>query len=338
MTKNNIEPVRLMANENPFGPSPKALAAINEQSQNVHCYPDWVPQTLKEKLAAKNQVPPKNIIVSAGSYELINLISRFLVNQDEEILTFDNTFIAYSLSAKRNGRKCVIAHMSGLDCNLENLISLCTNKTKVIFFANPNNPTGTIVTHDSLKNLLETVPDNVLVVVDEAYCEYVTDESYPDSRQLQKDFSNLIILRTFSKIYGLAGLRIGYGIAGEKLVKILAKNQILRSINLLGEKAAEAALDDVEYINHSASYNSKERAYLFNELKQLGFVVNESQANFQYLLFQDNEQKNNVYETLEKDGLMVCDLEIFGQEKSLRITIGQSETNQRIIDCLSQIK
>ena len=338
MSQKLFETISLHSNENPLGPSPMALEAIKKYSQDVHCYGSWKPQTLKEKLASKYQVSPNNIAVSAGSYELINLIIHFLVNRDEEILTFDNTFMAYSYNAKRNGRKCVISNMSGLECDLEDLIPLCGKNTKAIFFANPNNPTGTIVTHDSLRNLLETIPSNVLVVADEAYYEYVTNESYPDSVQLLKEFPNLIILRTFSKIYGLAGARVGYGITSEKLVETLENKRLLRSINILGKKAAEAALDDVDYVRRSISHNSKERKYLLKELRRLGFTVGDSHANFLYLPFQNNDQKNSVYQILAKEGLMVCDMEIFGQNNSLRITISLNEINQRIIDCLTQIK
>ena len=338
MPKKIFKTVRLHSNENPLGPSPIALEAIRKYSQDIHCYADWVPKRLKEKLARKQQVAPENIAVSAGSYELIDLIIHFLVTADEEILTFNNTFMAYSYGAKRNGRKCVVAQMPAPECNLKDLIPLCGNKTKVIFFANPNNPTGTIVTHDSLRDLLETIPSNVLVVADEAYYEYVTNESYPDSVQLLKEFPNLIILRTFSKIYGLAGARVGYGIASESLVETMEEKRLLRSINILGKKAAEAALDDVEYIRRSVSQNSRGKEYLLKELRQLGFAVNDSQANFLYLPFHDNNQKNSVYQTLAKEGLMVCDLEIFGQNNSLRITISLNEINQRIIDCLTQIK
>ncbi|HJL77816.1 MAG TPA: histidinol-phosphate transaminase [Candidatus Marinimicrobia bacterium] len=337
MPKKIFKTVRLHSNENPLGPSPIALEAIRKYSQDIHCYADWVPKRLKEKLARKQQVAPENIAVSAGSYELIDLIIHFLVTADEEILTFNNTFMAYSYGAKRNGRKCVVAQMPAPECNLKDLIPLCGNKTKVIFFANPNNPTGTIVTHDSLRDLLETIPSNVLVVADEAYYEYVTDKSYPDSVRLQKEFPNLVILRTFSKIYGLAGVRIGYGIASENLVKKLEEKRLLRSINMLGEKAAEAALDDLEYIRHSVRHNSRERDYLFNELTQLGFAVNKSQANFLYLPFDNDEGKNKVFTTLADDGLIVCDLAIFGHEKSLRISVGKKDVNQRIIDCLRQI-
>ena len=172
----------------------------------------------------------------------------------------------------------MVSNMSGLECDLEDLIPLCGKNTKAIFFANPNNPTGTIVTHDSLRNFLGTIPSNVLVVADEAYYEYVTDESYPDSIQLLKEFPNLIILRTFSKIYGLAGARVGYGIASEKLVEILENKRLLRSINILGKKAAEAALDDVDYVRRSISHNLKERKYLLKELRRLGFTVGDSHA------------------------------------------------------------
>ncbi len=337
MSKKLFETISLHSNENPFGPSPMVLETIKKYSQDVHCYGSWKPKTLKEKLASKYQVSPNNIAVSAGSYELINLIIHFLVNRDEEILTFDNTFMAYRYSANRIGRKCVVADMPGLDCNINDLIPLCGKNTKAIFFANPNNPTGTIVTHDSLRNLLETIPSNVLVVADEAYYEYVTDESYPDSVQLLKEFPNLIILRTFSKIYGLAGARVGYGITSEKLVETLENKRLLRSINILGKKAAEAALDDLEYIRHSVRHNSRERDYLFNELTQLGFAVNKSQANFLYLPFDNDEGKNKVFTTLADDGLIVCDLAIFGHEKSLRISVGKKDVNQRIIDCLRQI-
>jgi histidinol-phosphate aminotransferase len=336
MLKKNFETVRLMSNENPFGPSPKALEAINKYSKNIHCYPNWIPQVLKEKLAHNNQVSPTNIAVSAGSYELINLITRFLVGEDEEIITFDNTFMAYNYSAKRNGKKCIIAKMSDPVCNLNDLIPLCGNTTRAIFFANPNNPTGTIITHDSLLEFLETIPNDVLVISDEAYIEYVSDKSYPDSIQLQKEFPNLIILRTFSKIYGLAGIRIGYGIATEKIVKKLEKFRLLRSINSLAEKAAEAALNDIDYLNLSADHNNHERNYLRKELTNLGFTVIPSQANFLYLPFNSNDHKNKVVKILADNGLLVCDLAIFGHDKSLRISIGKSDSNQRIIDCISK--
>ena len=336
MLKKNFETVRLMSNENPFGPSPKALEAINKYSKNIHCYPNWIPQVLKEKLAHNNQVSPTNIAVSAGSYELINLITRFLVGEDEEIITFDNTFMAYNYSAKRNGKKCIIAKMSDPVCNLNDLIPLCGNTTRAIFFANPNNPTGTIITHDSLLEFLETIPNDVLVISDEAYIEYVSDKSFPDSIQLQKEFPNLIILRTFSKIYGLAGIRIGYGIATEKIVKKLEKFRLLRSINSLAEKAAEAALNDIDYLNLSADHNNHERNYLRKELTNLGFTVIPSQANFLYLPFNNNDHKNKVVKILADNGLLVCDLAIFGHDKSLRISIGKSDSNQRIIDCISK--
>lgn len=334
MSNKSTDLIRLMSNENPFGPSPKALEALNTFSKNIHCYPNWAPETLKEKLAINNKVSPSNIAVSAGSYELINLITRFLVNRNEEILTFDNTFMAYSYSAKRNGRKCTIVNMSSYDCELDDLIHNCGNNTKAIFFANPNNPTGTIASHNSLRKLLETIPKNVFIISDEAYVEYVTDSSFPRSVELQSEFPNLIILRTFSKIYGMAGIRIGYGIAAEEIVEKLEKYRLLRSINSLAEQAAIAALDDVDYIKQSALHNNQERKYLTRELITLGFTVVPSQANFIYLPFDDNNKKNEIHKMLVEKGIMTCDLEIFGHSNGLRISIGLQEDNRYLIDCL----
>ena len=335
--KTQIESYRLMSNENPLGPSPKALSAIHSFSEKINYYPGWVPKTLKKKLATLNAVSPENISVSSGSYELINLITRFLINKNEEVLTFDNTFMAYCLSAKRNRRKCVISKMDSPHCNLKNLKSLQNEKTKAIFFANPNNPTGTIINHDSLRELLSTIPKTVFVVSDEAYIEYVTDGSYPDTIQLQKDFPNLIILRTFSKIYGLAGLRLGYGIASKEIVEKLDQVRILRSINALAEKAGEAAIDDIEYVEISAKHNATEREKMYREIASLGYNIIPSQANFLYLPFENNDRKNFIYKQLGDQGLMVCDLADFGHNKSLRITIGTIEANQKVIDCLGKL-
>ena len=326
-----------MSNENPFGPSPKALATIKKYKNNIHCYPSWIPETLKEKCAIYNNVSPHNISVSAGSYELINLITSFFVGEDEEIITFDNTFMAYKYSAKRNGRKCTIVKMSGHHYDLNDLVPLCNKKTKAIFFANPNNPTGTFINHLSLRKLLISIPNNIFVISDEAYIEYVTDGSYPNSVELQKEFPNLIILRTFSKIYGLAGIRIGYGIASKDVVEKLDQVRLLRSVNALAEKAGEAAIEDVDYVNLSAKHNAIERDKLFTELTELGFNVVPSQANFLYIPFNNNHDKDKVVQALAEQGLIVCDLTIFGHDKSIRISIGTQDANLRVIDCLSKI-
>ncbi|MDP6457425.1 MAG: histidinol-phosphate transaminase [Candidatus Marinimicrobia bacterium] len=326
--------VRLVANENFYGPPPKAIEAINRYSSIVNEYPDFVPNSLKQKLADKYSVSAANITVGAGTYELIDIIIKALVAKDGGILTFDKTFMAYAYQAELNNKKCVIAEMTSNVCDVDLLIPLCTESTGAIFFANPNNPTGTIITHDELKHLLNSVPEETLVVADESYFEYVTDESYANSLALLKEFPNLVILHTFSKIYGLAGMRVGYAISHEEISQRMEKHRLLRSVNVLAEKSAEAALDESEYIEWCASENAREREYLYTELFSLGYDVEQSHANFIYMPFEDDEYKEQVFNYLKNEGLLICNMSFFRQKNALRITVGDREVNQRVVSCL----
>ena len=231
-------------------------------------------------------------------------------------------------------RKYFFAAQTEFTCYVKNIYSLITKKTKVIFIANPNNPTGTIITHTQLENLLKNISEKILIVIDEAYYEYVTDKSFPGSIALQKKYPNLIILRTFSKIYGLAGLRIGYAIAEKTIADSLKKNRIPFFFNSLSEDAALTALSDDKFIKKCAKANERERKYLFTELKTAGYNVVESQANFLFLYFISEEEKENIFKRLSDEGLMICNLKIFGQGQSLRISIADRQTNNRIVSCV----
>lgn len=327
--------IKLAANENALGTSPLALEAIKNNYQDVHYYPEYNPITLKDKLALKHGVLPQNIALSAGSVNIIDMIIKVFVDFDEEVLTFEKSFVAYGLSAKANKKKCVFAKLTDLTCDINNLFPLVYEKTKAIFIANPNNPTGTIISHDALFQLLNKISSSILVIIDEAYYEYVTDDAYPDSLKLQKEFPNLIILRTFSKIYGLAGLRIGYTIANEDFVRDIEKYSPPFRINYLAARAALAAMDDLEFVKKCVQFNSRERNFLYNELKNSGYNVIPSQGNFIYMYFDRHEEKERIFKQLEDEGILVCNLDIFEQENSLRISIGKSETNKKIIECLS---
>lgn len=327
--------IKLAANENALGTSPLALEAIKNNYLDVHYYPEYNPITLKNKLALKHDVLPQNIALSAGSVNIIDMIIKVFVGFDEEVLTFEKSFVAYSLSAKANKKRCIFARLTDFTCDINNLFPLVYEKTKAIFIANPNNPTGTIISHDTLFQLLNKISSNILVIIDEAYYEYVTDDAYPDSLKLQKEFPNLIILRTFSKIYGLAGLRIGYTIANEGFVHDIEKYSPPFRINYLAESAALAAMDDSEFVDKCVIFNTKERNFLYNELKNSGYNVLPSQGNFIYMYFNRQEEKERTFKQIEDEGILVCNLDIFGQKNSLRISVGKSETNKRIIECLS---
>lgn len=325
--------MKLSANENFYGCSPLVKKAIRKKIREVNYYSDS-PIQVENILAEKFRLSPQRIAVGAGSVRLIDGIIQSLVEPEDEILTFDKTFVAYSQLAATHNRKCVFAPVSEFTCHIKNLLPFINNKTKVIFIANPNNPTGTITPHEELKGLLQNIQREIYVVIDEAYHEYVTDPAFPDSLSLQKEFSNLIILRTFSKVYGLAGLRIGYAIADEKTVSILKQSRIPHFMNCFSADAAAAALGDEKFIKKSVMKNKAERNYLYKNLKQSGFNVVPSQGNFLYLYFEDESDKMKVYSSLNENGIAICNLTVFGLDKSLRISVGDRKTNRKIVECL----
>src|ERR1035437_3649871 len=222
----NKKPIKLSANENCYGCSPLAQEAIQNKYKDVYLYPEVNPIALREKLAKKFGVSSNNIIVGSGSVRIIDGLIQTFVRPDEEVLTFEKSFIAYGQLSGFQKRKCLFAPLSDLRCNPENLFPFINGKTRLIFISNPNNPTGTIISHTELEKFLTKISTKIVVVIDEAYAEYVTDSSFPNTIELQKKYSNLVILRTFSKIYGLAGLRIGYAIMEEHLASKMTEGQI----------------------------------------------------------------------------------------------------------------
>jgi len=335
MTETKI--IKLSANENCYGCSPKALLAIEKNYKNVHLYPDLVPLELKKQLALKFCVNPENVVIGAGSVKIIDGIIQTFVKQGEEVLTFEKSFVAYGQLSELYGHKCRFAPLTDWRCEPANLLPFINNNTRVIFLANPNNPTGTIIKHNDLKFLLDNIPENILVALDEAYAEYVFDSEFPSAINLQKTYKNLIVLRSFSKIYGLAGLRIGYAILNETYAEKLSKTQIPYSLNYLAANTALAALNDESFVKNSAKLNHEESKKLVKALKESGYNTIESQSNFIYLWFDTDEKKDIVYNLLLKNGIAICDLKVFGQSQSLRIGVGTSEVNNSIISILSVI-
>ncbi|QEC69231.1 histidinol-phosphate transaminase [Panacibacter ginsenosidivorans] len=337
--KTNKKIIKLSANENFYGCSPLVQDAIKKYRWNdIHLYPDFLQASLKEQLADKFQVCAQNILLGMGTIGIIESIIRFLVKPGEEIITLERSFVAYWQLSQTHERKCNFAALTNFTCDINNILSCINNKTSVIFIANPNNPTGTIIPHDDLKNLLENISPKIFVVVDEAYNEYVTDPSYPDSLKLLAEFPNFIILRSFSKIYGLAGLRIGYGIAHEKVAAVLEQKRLPFSINSVASVAAIASLDDEAFIMSCKEKNETERAFLFSQLKKSGYSVLPTQANFIYLYFDNEAEKKMAYNRLYENGLQVCDLKSFHQDRSLRMVVADRTINDIIVYLLAKNK
>ncbi|MBI2267788.1 MAG: histidinol-phosphate transaminase [Armatimonadetes bacterium] len=326
--------IKLSQNENPHGPSPLSVKAVRQMASRLHLYPGKDLEELRNRLAEKNRVSSRNIALSSGSVEMMDIIIKAFTSQDEGIVTSETTFPMYGILSRINGRTCLFSKMDRLGIDIENHIRLCGLKTRVIFVANPNNPTGMIVAHRDVQRLLESTPKNTFVVLDEAYGEYVTDSSYPNALSLLPQFPNLIILRTFSKIYGLAGLRIAYATAEESVVKELEAHRTPFSVTDIAVAAAIAGLDDEEYIRRSALINSKERISLYDALKQLGYDVVPSQANFLLVNFRDASSKEALYRRLLDRSIIVREMEPFGLKNALRISIGTQADNQALLKCL----
>ncbi|WEK55709.1 MAG: histidinol-phosphate transaminase [Candidatus Cohnella colombiensis] len=325
------EVIKLASNENPFGSSPKAKEAIAREVSNISIYPDGAAVELTAAIAKKYGVNANQIIFGAGSDEIILMISRaFLLPGDETIMA-DQTFPQYKHNVTiENGVSIEVPVKDGKH-DLAAMQARITEKTKIIWVCNPNNPTGTIVSADELTAFLAKVPSNVLVVLDEAYCEYVEDASYPDGLKLLNQYPNIILLRTFSKIYGLASLRIGYGIGHPDVIRSI--NQVREPFNTsrFGQAAALAALADDEFIASCRKANSEGLQYLNNSFKELGLQAYPAHGNF--IMVDVKRPSQEVFNALLRKGVIVR--AGFGLTPThVRITVGSREENEKVIAAL----
>ncbi len=328
--------VKLASNENPIGPSVKAMKALLEgimtpdTSSGINRYPDGNGYYLKKAISEKLSVREDEIILGNGSNELIDIAVRTFIQPGDEVVMGNPSFVVYFSSVHAQGAKAVQIPLKNYTHDLDAMADAITPRTKMIFIANPNNPTGTINKKDELHRLMESISDDILIVADEAYIEYVTDPEYAESMKYFKDGRNVLILRTFSKIYGLAGLRIGYGIAPEYIVIEMNKLRPPFNTSTLAQKAALAAIQDDEHVHASRAVNENGKQYLYEELDKMGLKYIPSQANFIYIILEQNSSE--IYENLLSEGVIIRPV---GQ-KEIRVTIGLPEQNRRFIESLSK--
>jgi histidinol-phosphate aminotransferase len=326
---------KLASNENPLGPSPRAAEAARAAVSQVNLYPDGSAFTLHNALAAHYQVSPDEIFVGNGSNELIELLVRTFVLDGEEVLASAQSFVAYKLAANAHGRTLVEAPMrSRFHYDLDALKKLLGRKTKVVFLANPDNPTGTWFSEKDLLPFLDAAPKDTLVVLDEAYAEYVDAPGYQDSLALRKKYPNLVVLRTFSKVYGLAGLRVGYGLARPDLVEYLDRVRAPFNVNHVAQAAAAAALGDAEHVAKSRALVLEQRPALAAGLVELGAAVVPSQGNFVLAEF-PNRPAKALFEDLLREGVVVRPMHGYGFANAQRITVGLASENEK---CLTAFK
>ncbi|WP_069651030.1 histidinol-phosphate transaminase [Caloranaerobacter ferrireducens] len=324
--------VKLASNENPLGCSPKAIEAVKKAAENLALYPDGNATLLKEALAEKTGLKTTQILPSSGSDEMVDIIAKTFINKDDEVIMADLTFPRYITTTKMMGGKPVIVPLKDWTYDLEGMKKAITNKTKLIWLCNPNNPTGTMFTEEKLLDFLKNVPSNVVVVYDEAYNEYVTRDDYPkNSIKLLEDYPNLIILRTFSKIYGLAALRIGYALASEEIIHNMNKIRGPFNVNKLAQVAALAALEDEDFIKKTYELNKQGKEYLYKEFENLGLEYAPSETN--HIFVNVKRDANEVFIELQKRGMIIRPI----KDTWVRITIGTPEQNELLIKLLKEV-
>ncbi|MBE9536223.1 MAG: histidinol-phosphate transaminase [Proteobacteria bacterium] len=327
--------VKLASNECPIGPSPKGVEAARKALSKLNIYPDGSGYYLKKHLSEKLGMSDENFILGNGSNEIIELIIRTFIKEGDEAVMGDPAFVVYQLITKGAGGKALAVPLLDYTHDLKAMAAAVTERTKIVFVANPNNPTGTIVDRKEMETFFEAVPDDVLMVFDEAYFEYASgSDEYQDAMAYIESRPNVIVLRTFSKAYGLAGLRVGYGIASPGLISMLERVRQPFNVNSPALAAAVAALDDEEHLNRALEVNREGMAWLEGELEKAGFEVVKSFANF--ILFDARMNAAELYEALLRKGVIVRPMGAYGMEEHIRVTVGLPEENTRFIEALNQ--
>lgn len=323
--------IKLASNENPRGPSPKAVSVLDHAARTLHRYPDGGAHALRAALAQRFKVTPNHVILGNGSDELIGLLARTFLAPGDEAIMASQTFVIYKMEVTAAHGVPVVVPMQDWRHDLPAMARAITNRTKLLFVCNPNNPTGTMVTAPDVEALMAHVPDHTVVVFDEAYYEYVRDPEFPDSLQYVNQNRPVIALRTFSKIYGLAGLRIGYGITTPEMTDYLNRIRPPFNANSLAQAAALAALDDEHHLRASRSLNETEQPLVEDGLRRLGLRPVPSQTNF--LFFNVGRDGREVFDALLREGVIVRHIE----GPMIRVTIGLPEENRRFLAALTSV-
>jgi len=320
--------VKLASNENPLGPSPKAVAAMRRALKTVHLYPDGGGYYLRQALAKHLGVGMDNLALGNGSNEIIELIFHAFVAPGDEVVYSERSFAVYMLCAGLFRAKPVVVPMKGHTHDLDAMLAACNGRTKIVFVANPNNPTGTRVANDALCRFLDHVPQHTIVAIDEAYFEFLDDP--PDTLRFitRKHAPNIILLRTFSKIVGLAGLRIGYGIAGKEMIALLNRVRQPFNVNAIAQAGALAALSDRAHIERTRKSNRQGLAYLEREFGRLRLEFIPSAANFICVRVGDGAK---LFVALQKRGVIVRPMAGYAMPEWVRVTVGTMAENRRLV-------
>lgn len=328
-----IHAVKLASNENPLGPSPKAMEAARRALGEANWYPDGGSKHLREVLAARFAAKPEEIFVGLGSSEIIDLASRVLLRPGLEGITSEGSFALFAIAIRASGGKLIQTRMKNFAFDLDAIAAAVTPQTRIIYIANPNNPTGTAFGAAEFAAFLKKIPGDVLVVLDEAYREYAERPDLPNAIELFRQYNNILTLRTFSKVYGLAGLRIGYSIGHPTLTAEMNKLRTPFNVTSVGQAAALAALDDTEHVRRSVDMNRAERRRLTFELTRLGLSPVPSETNFLFIPI--GPHAKSLCDELLQEGVIVRPLAWMGFPEAIRISVGNPAENTKLLSALA---
>ena len=327
--------IKLASNENPYPPSPKALAAMAKAAREVNRYPDGGCFLLRRTLAKKLNVDDDQLIFGNGSDEIIVLAVKAFAAKGDDVIIAKPSFLVYEIAATLSGARLHQVPLKDFHYDLEAMKAKINARTKIIFIGNPDNPAGTYILARQAEDFLRTVPKSTLVFFDEAYFEYVQAKDYPDTLALMKKFPNVMTTRTFSKMYGLAGLRVGYGIASPEIIDILNRLREPFNVNSMAQAAAVAVLGDEAYYRHIAKDVSEQRQYLYRSLDSMDVAYELSFTNF--ILVNVGGDSSQVANALLKKGVIIRDMAVWGLKGYIRVSIGSASENKRFIKTLGEI-
>lgn len=334
--------IKLASNENPLGPSPLAIEAIKNQISGINYYPDGGGFKLSQRIAEIHDIDSNCVTLGNGSNDILELVTRAFLTPDHSAVFSEYSFAVYPIVVQAVGAQSLVAksfpeshEKQPLGHDLDAFLSCITQTTRVIFIANPNNPTGTWLKPDEIEAFLDKVSDSIIVILDLAYIEYMDDELKPDIKSLLEKYKNLVVTRTFSKVYALAGLRIGYSLSSPDIADLINRVRQPFNTNLLAQAAALASLDDDDHVSKSVTMNHQGKDYLQGELKKLGLSCLPSMGNFLSIHFKKDAQP--IYDALLLKGVIVRPVGNYNMPEYLRITIGTQEQNQRFIQALTEV-
>ena len=327
--------VKLSSNENPLGPSPKALDAIREALDGVHQYPDGAASALKTALTRQWEVSRESIMVANGSDEVFMLLAAAWIGPGENAVSARETFSQYRYAVHLFGAEIRELPLSEGHFNLDAILEAINEQTRIVFLCNPNNPTGTYRTHDEIENFLSRVPQDVIVILDEAYADFADQPDFPDSKALLKKYPHLVVTRTFSKLYGLAGLRVGYALGNSEIISGADRASMPFNVNNLAQAAALAALEDEKHQNATLKLVRTEKVFFYAQLKNRGIFHYPTQANF--ICFRLDTLIADLWAPIASRGIAIRDLKSFGLPQMARYTFGTRKNNIRLLEILDEV-